>query len=155
MEFFVWLQNTALAQWVARSQSILAYPTILVLHTVGLALLVGGNVVIDFRLLGFGRKAPLADIGKLFPMMWVGLSINVISGSLLFIADAVHKASQWIFYAKLGFIVLALFTLRWIQPIVMGNEVVKTPAKGKFLATTSLLMWLGAISAGRLMAYLK
>lgn len=155
MEFLAWLQNTALAQWVARSQSILAYPTILVLHTVGLALLVGGNTVIDFRLLGLGRKAPLADIGKLFPMMWVGLWINVISGSLLFIADAVHKASQWIFYTKLGFIVLALLTLRSIQPIVVSKEVVSTPTKAKLLAMTSLLLWLGAISAGRLMAYLK
>ena len=50
--FLDWLMNTSIAQWVGMSPSIWAFPTVLVFHTVGLALLVGTNVIIDLRVLG-------------------------------------------------------------------------------------------------------
>src|SRR5712691_9192702 len=37
MAFFTWLQDTPFAHWVASDPSLLAYPTILTLHTVGMA----------------------------------------------------------------------------------------------------------------------
>src|SRR5205823_3599900 len=52
MAFFTWLQDTPFAHWVASDPSLLAYPTILTLHTVGMAIVVGTCVVMDLRLLG-------------------------------------------------------------------------------------------------------
>lgn len=100
MEFLQWLQDTSLAQWVSGSESLLSYPTILVLHTIGFSVLVGANAVIDMRLLGIGRRMPLAAMDKLFLPMWIGLIINAITGSLLFIADAVHKSHQAVFISS-------------------------------------------------------
>ncbi len=50
MAFFTWLQDTPFAHWVASDPSLLAYPTILTLHTVGMAIVVGTCVVMDLRL---------------------------------------------------------------------------------------------------------
>jgi hypothetical protein len=64
MEFFTWLQDTTFAHWVASDPSLLAYPTILTLHTVGMAIVVGTCVVMDLRLLGVGAEGVPLQIGR-------------------------------------------------------------------------------------------
>jgi hypothetical protein len=52
----LWLSNTAPAVWARESESIWAYPTILFLHTFGLAMLVGFTAALEA--LGPGDDAP-------------------------------------------------------------------------------------------------
>ena len=85
---FVSIEGSTLAAWVRESPSIWAYATILTLHTVGLAIVVGANVVVDLRLLGWAKRIPTTALRALFPIMWMGFGINFASGLLLFIADA-------------------------------------------------------------------
>ena len=70
MSFLASIENSALAAWVRESSSLLAYPTILFMHTVGLGFLVGLNAAIDFRILGFARKLPLAPMESFYRIMW-------------------------------------------------------------------------------------
>ena len=91
MDFLVSLEQTAFAAWVRESSSLWAYPTILILHTIGLAFLVGINAAIDLRIAGFGSGEPIAPMEKLFPVMWIGFWINAVSGLALTIADATTK----------------------------------------------------------------
>jgi hypothetical protein len=154
-DVLTFLQETAVAQWVSGSSSIFGYPTILTLHTVGLALLVGPSVALDLRLLGVARTGPLAAMAPLFPIMWTGLAINAVSGVLLFIADAVHKAGQPIFWIKLLCIAAAVVVLLMIRALLArpaGAETGSSPSARR-LAVASLVLWTGAIVAGRLMAY--
>jgi hypothetical protein len=51
MQIFTWMQDSALAQWVGSAPTLLAYPTILTLHTAGMSIVVGTCAVIDLRLL--------------------------------------------------------------------------------------------------------
>jgi uncharacterized membrane protein len=153
-----YLQETSLALWVSQSPSLLGYPTILTFHTVGLALLVGGSVAIDLQLLGVARAAPLSASAPLFRLMWPGLAINGLTGLLLFMADAVNKAQQPVFWVKLVCIGGAVAVLIQIRAVVAAAPPdVPTPltARGRTLALVSLVFWVGAIVAGRLMAYLK
>ena len=152
-----YLQETSLALWVLESPSLLGYPTILALHTVGLAMLVGASVAVDLRLLGVARASSLSAAIPLFRLMWVGLAINAVTGVLLFMADAVHKAGQPVFWVKLLCIAGAVAILVTIRSRVARAEPgVPTPITGRDrrLALASLLLWTGAIVAGRLMAYL-
>jgi hypothetical protein len=55
MEFLTWLEQTNLSRWVTESPSLFAYPSILFLHTAGLAFLVGPSIAISARILGFPR----------------------------------------------------------------------------------------------------
>jgi hypothetical protein len=157
MEFLAWLENTGFGTWVRESPSIFAYPGILFLHTVGLGFLVGTNIVVDLRLLGFAPEAPLPPLEKFFPVMWAGFWINAFSGTALLIADATTKLANPVFFVKMGCVALALVNMLLIRRKVLrgpGAASGLVPAAGKVLAITSMILWAGAITAGRLMAYL-
>lgn len=153
-EFLLRLQESGFGIWVA--ESIWAYPLILTLHTVGLALLVGTTAFVDLRVLGAGSSVPLAPLKSLSPVRWTGLTLNVVTGIALFIAAASEKGAQTIFYVKLSLIALALLTDgRLRRRIFRGSVDIDPPItfETRGFAAASLLLWAGAITAGRLMAY--
>ena len=153
-----WLQGTAIAVWTRESPSIWAYPTVLTLHTVGLGVLVGANAVIDVRLLGFAPRLPIASLAPLYRFMWAGLAVNATTGAMLFASDAEAKARQPVFYVKLTMIVLALAATAMLRRAIARRrepgDADLSVRPGRRLAALSLLLWAGAIAAGRLMAYL-
>ena len=151
-ELLASIEGLALATWARESPSIWAYPTILTLHTVGLAIVVGVNVVVDLTLLGRAPRIPFASLRALFPIMWWGFAINLASGLLLFMADATTKAGQRVFYVKLALIVVALIVSRSVSKQLRRQEA--PTGTLRTLASLSLILWAGAIVAGRLMAYL-
>jgi hypothetical protein len=150
------IEGSALATWTRESTSIWGYPTILTLHTLGLGILVGAGSLIDLRLLGFAPRMPIVSLRPLFPVMWWALGLNAVTGVLLFMSDAVHRAGQRVFHVKLllvfSALVLTLAARRFVARHPAENTVVD--ASGRALAWLSLLLWTGAIVAGRLMAYL-
>ena len=152
-DLFAAIEGSALATWTRESPSIWAYPTILTLHTFGLAIVVGANTVLDFRLLGFGRRIPVAALHSLFPVMWWAFLLNFVTGVLLFMSDATHKSTQGVFYVKLGLIGLALLTVKGVRT-ALNDAAAQTTGRARNLAILSLALWTGAIIAGRLMAYL-
>ena len=160
MQLFAMLENSAFGSWVRESSSIWAYPTILFMHTVGLGFLVGLNVVIDLRVLGFARRVPLAPLEKFYRVMWAAFWINAASGAALLVADATTKMTNPVFYIKLTFIALAVATMVRLRRCAFGGSAAKEsdrvgkPRGGRRLAIASLILWAGAITAGRLMAYI-
>ncbi len=157
MDFLITVENTALATWIRESPSLLAYPLVLFLHAAGLALVVGFNTALDLRILGVGSEIPIAPMRKFFPVMVIGFWINAISGTALLIADATLMLTNPLFYIKLTLIFLAVVNLVLLRAQVLRDPYVDKgplPAKAKLLAVTSLLFWGGAITAGRLTAYL-
>ena len=148
-DLFASIEGSTLAAWVRESPSIWAYATILTLHTVGLAIVVGANVVVDLRLLGWATAIPLTALRAVFPIMWAGFAINFATGVLLFMADATTKSVQTVFYVKLTCITLALIVARTISIRLRQQD-----DRLRAFAIASLFLWAGAIVAGRLMAYL-
>jgi hypothetical protein len=157
MDFLQWVEQTGFATWVRESSSLWAYPAILFLHTMGLAIVVGLSAGIDFRILGLGSGIPLSPLRRLFPVMWAGFAVNAVSGTFLLMADATTKLANPVFYVKLVFIALALADMYLLRHKVFEDPLVdKRPlsTNAKVLAVTSLLFWIGATTAGRLMAYI-
>ena len=148
-DLFTSIEGSTLAAWVRESPSIWAYATILTLHTVGLAIVVGANAVVDLRLLGWATAIPLTALRAAFPTMWAGFAINFATGVLLFMADATTKSVQTVFYVKLTCITLALIVARTISKGLRQQD-----DRLRAFAIASLFLWAGAIVAGRLMAYL-
>jgi len=156
-ELLAWLEGSALATFTRESPSIWAYPTILTLHTIGLSILVGANAVVNLRLLGFAPHIPLPSLRPLFPVMWGAFAINAATGFALFTSDATTRAGQRVFHIKLIVIGLALASTIAVKKIAFGPANGKEPEvlrRGGRVAMISLLLWTGAIVAGRLMAYL-
>ena len=157
-DFLLNLESSGVATWLRESNTIWAYPMVLTLHTIGLALLVGANATLDLRLLGFGRRIPMEVMARSFRVMWIGFWINASTGALLFAADATTKGSTRLFVMKLGLVALGVVVIMATRRVAFGKgtdiQGVHVGGLAKGLAAVSLVIWVAAITAGRLMAYL-
>ena len=155
-ELLLWLEATAVSTWVRESGSLWAYPTVLAAHTVGMSLLVGANAALDLRLLGVAPQVPLGPLAVMFRALWTGAALSIVSGLLLFGADASTKGATPVFLVKLVLIAAALAVARRLRRTIYrpDTDAVSVPLSAKGLAVASLLLWAGAITAGRYMAYL-
>jgi len=156
MEFLRLIEQSSFSQWVTGSSSVLAFPSILLLHTIGMGVVVGISAGVDLRILGLAPAMPLAPMERFFPLLWIGFWVNAVTGVILLAADATTKATNPDFYVKMAFITLAV-----INQQIMRNRVFRDPfidkrpltSAAKILALTSIIFWLGAITSGRLLAY--
>lgn len=150
MEFLVWLRNTGAATAIRESESVWGYPTILFLHTFGMAILVGLISAIDLRLLGVARQLPMSPMKRLFPLLWAGFGINVVTGSILFGIDGPKMIQNPAFPIKLALIAVGMVILLAGQRKVFERS---GRTGDRVLAGLSLAVWAGAVTAGRFMAY--
>ena len=150
------LEQSGLSTWLRESPSVFGFYFVLVFHTIGLALVVGPNTAIDFRLLGVAPGIPVAPLRSWFKLMWLGLAINVISGIFLVLAYPSKAFTNPDFYIKLALVGSAVWILRRIKSCVFDDSSLTEAgmlARGKMLAVWSLVLWAGVITAGRLLAY--
>jgi len=157
MDIFAWLETTAIANAIRTVRWL--YPALETAHYIGLAMLVGGIMLIDLRLLGFARKLPLKSVIGLIPWVWAGFIVNATSGTLIFIYGATGFSQNTAFRIKMVLMLLAginamVFTVaaartgrNWIDA---GN----VPVPIKVIATASFILWLGVVTMGRWMAYI-
>ena len=150
------IEESTFSTWMRESESPFVFYFVLLFHTFGLSLLVGANALVDLRLLGFSPSIPLAPLKRIFRIMWIGFGINATTGVLLLTAYPTKALTNPVFYAKLIMIGSAIWILTKLQKEVFADTAVTEAdmmAKGASLAKWSLALWVGAISAGRLLAY--
>ena len=155
MGFFHRLQDSAFTEWFLGSDSIWTYPTVLTLHTVGLAMLVGASVVVSLRVLNVGAEMPLVRLRPVFRVMAIGFAINLMSGLVLFVSKAADLVVEPIFYLKMISILGALWLGLRLKRRLFGPDEPspRDVAIGRQMAGASLLLWTAAIVSGRLVAY--
>ena len=155
MAFLEWLQGTWLGIMVA--ESLWGYPLFETMHAMGMALLIGSLGLINLRVLGYKPELPILGTRDLLPLAWLGFTVNALSGAALFTSDAVYFFSSYTFRIKMVLIILG-----GINAALLGGKIfreappgeVVTPAIGaKWIAATSLVFWIAAAIAGRLIAY--
>ena len=127
------------------------YSSVSVVHYFTLFFFIGTIVLVDLRILGLAGRGQtislLAD--QLLPWTWIGLTLAMISGFLLFTTDAGDYAPDHVFQAKMLVILLALiFTVIVHRGQRKWNQLPAIPLGVKVIAALSLLLWLGAILAG-------
>lgn len=149
------IQNSQFAYWLSQG----AFPPIITLHSVGMALLVGMQAIINLRVLGLGRGLPIPALRRFMKVVWTGFWINLCSGILLFSISADKFFHSRLFRFKLSFIVagLLLGAVMNASLLQVGDEYAnartRPPARDQALALLSLLCWVSAIVTGRWMAY--
>jgi hypothetical protein len=156
MSVLVWLESLPLSVWVHESPSVWAQPTVLTLHTMGMAVLVGASWVLDLRLLGISRNMPLSAFRWVFRAVAVGLIVNVVTGVLLFAQRATSLGVAIPFLIKMALVIASVATLVPLRSYVYRSAPEQREVSGnaRLLAIASILAWSGAITAGRLLAYL-
>jgi len=150
------IQNTAFADWVRVSEW--GYPIILTLHSLGLAMVVGMLLVMDLRILGVPKSLPLLPLRQLMTLVWIGFTVNLLTGLALFSADAVKFFHSPTFRFKIASVVIGVVFAVFLRSSVFagddfdrGDAVI--PVRAKVVAVLSIAVWLAAIGLGRYVAY--
>ena len=151
------LETSSVAIWVG--ESLWAYPALLACHIVGLAVVVGLLSMRDLKLLGFFQELDSQVFSDLIPVVIAAFCLNALSGFLLFSSQASYLAGSAPFLAKLVCIAAGLtcaFGLqrRGLRSITIRAGALSPVLSSRTLACLSLSAWVGAIIAGRLIAYL-
>ncbi|MBX3502151.1 MAG: hypothetical protein KF889_22145 [Alphaproteobacteria bacterium] len=133
------------------------YPLANLGHIVGLALLVGPIVALDLRLLGIGRAVSVAGLSRtLTPIAITGLLLQIVSGLLLFIADAAALVANNVFLIKAALFALGIanaIAFRGLWRHALEGWDSAPPALGRAQAALSIAFWFGVAISGRLIAY--
>ena len=157
-----WLDATALSTWLKESPSVWSNPTVLTLHTMGLSVLVGACGVLDLRLLGVSRSIPLSAFRWVFGAVAIGLTVNLVTGVLLFIKNPIIWAASVPFLVKMLLVIASAATVVPIRRYVL-SDATGLPAEAqrakagniRLIAVVSIVAWSAAVTAGRLLAYLQ
>jgi hypothetical protein len=152
--FLIWLESTALSQWVIGSESMFAFPGILSVHAIGMGFAVGICVALDLRILGVAPGIALPEMRRYVPVVWVAFWLNAISGLLLLIGYPTKALTNPLFYVKLLLIATGMVLFVRIGRRVFSDSAPDGEPTGlRRLAAISLLCWIGAVGAGRFLAY--
>ena len=129
-------------------------------HFVGLSLLVGTIVVWDLRLLGVGRRIPIAALRALVRWTLVGYAITFVSGLMFLMTEPTEYIYNPAFHYKVLFMALAglnalafyLTVSRRTLALGAGQE---APLPARIIAAASLFLWMAVIVSGRLLTFYR
>lgn len=136
--------------WLAQAMkhSTWLYPTVETMHIWGIGMLFGSVVIMDLRVLGFGNKLNLSDLSRLGVLVaLIGFGLAVLTGSLMFIAQASELISSRLFILKMCLIFLLLANAMILRMRTVTNSI------SKLQALLSLVGWATVIGMGRWLAY--
>lgn len=151
------LEHTALGE--AMRGGVLLYPLVETGHILGFATLVGSILVLDLRLMGWGRGIRPAALLKIaVPVAACGLLLAAATGAMLFVTEATGYARNPAFYAKqtlilLGLVNIAVFHRALLPKADSWPEGAPPPGPARVSGALSALMWIGALICGRFIAY--
>jgi uncharacterized membrane protein len=157
-ELFHWLQITGFA--TALRESGLTYPIVLASHLAGMGIFGGLILMTDLRLLGLVmRSTPISDVVSQF-RVWKRVGLVLVAGCGVMLASA--KAEQYYinpyFWTKMTLLALVCVHALVFRRSVYNNtaeldRATAIPTHAKVAAGLSLFLWVGLVSAGRLIAY--
>lgn len=139
--------------------SIWLYPLVNTGHVVGIALLFGAIVPLDLRLMGCFRRTSLEHLaGTLVPVAVTGLVLALCTGSLLFATRPLDYVVEPLLGIKLALLGAAVINALWLRRGPDWRRLVATPGAPpqpawRLHGLLSILLWLGVITAGRLIGY--
>jgi hypothetical protein len=144
---------------VAMRQELWLYPAVEIVHIIGFVTLVGSIIVLDLRLLGLTRALPVRVLARhVLPWSFGALLLIVPSGLLMFVAHASDLIGNTAFVVKMSLLFCAstnaaLFHAGVFRGAAEWDTGVAVPGVAKLHAVASLLIWIGVLACGRLLAY--
>jgi hypothetical protein len=143
----------------AMRESLWAFPVVETIHIAALAIVVGSIVVLDLRLVGLSRRLPVTRLAAhVLPWTVGAFLVAALSGLTMFTAHAADYLGNPLFMLKMGLIGAAglnaaLLHVGALQAAGAWDADVGPPARVRFAAALSIVLWLGVIACGRLLAY--
>lgn len=157
MSFLADLEATALSDWL--SISMLGFPTLIALHSIGMAVVVGLALVVALRLHGLVTGIDGQLVTRLLTIAAWGFVLNLLTGIALFITRGTDYITSAIFLVKMLLVVVSAVILFWLRerlaPADPASGTVAADPLARRLALVAATTWFAAVVAGRLIAYLS
>jgi hypothetical protein len=153
-QFSEWLASTAFSQKIQITTW--AIPGIQTVHIIALAILFASALVFSLRIAGRGLASePLPLLAARFTRaIWYLLAVLVASGTLLIIAEPGRTITNPMFYTKMVLLALAIAITLWLSAVAR-RQFERPTAVHVFMAAVGMLLWVGIMFAGRLIAYIE
>ena len=147
-----WLESTALSRWIQSTHGAIA--DIQVVHILALATLFALALNLSLRIAGHGLTAePVPRLAARFvPAIWICLTILLITGTLLIVAEPGRAIFNTVFYTKMMLVLLAISFTLWLSSVARRQEG-KPTRLHTAAAVLYMLIWISVIVAGRFIAY--
>jgi uncharacterized membrane protein len=153
-----WLQSLPWASGIKESSW--QFPVIESVHSLALSVMLWPAAILDLRLLGvvMRRRAVSTVASQFLPWVWIGFTVMVLSGAMLFAAEAVKCYNSPFFRVKVVLIGVAGFNALIFHKTVFGNvhtwdENTSAPWRAKVAGGCSLAVWVAVVAMGRALAY--
>jgi hypothetical protein len=150
LTLFQSLEASALAE--AIRSSLWLFPVIEAFHLVGLAVIGGAILVVDFRLLGLGlRGQPVSRLAHdVQPWVLGSIAVMIASGVPLFVSEATKCYYSFAFWTKMTALILVIvFTFTIRRSVTTAAEGRFAPALNRAVAITSIALWSAVGWGGR------
>ena len=151
--FFKWVDSTWLNKFINDSKWL--FPAIEGVHIVALALLFGTVILLNLRMLEVlmkGRSMPRL-LREFEPWTLWSLAVILLTGLLLFIAEAVKSFYSTPFRIKIAVLVVAILFHFGVSLRLMRKEDLVRPAWSKLAAVLAIAMWITVGFAGRAIGF--
>ncbi len=146
---------TAIEAWPlseAIRRSVWAYPALETIHIAAFATVFGALMLLELRVFGAAPAVPLPPLARLaVPVALVAFTVAVVVGVLMLISNATELIVNRPFQIKMGLILMAGANAWWFH---RRHSLVLHDGVAKAQSLLSLLLWLGVIACGRLIAYI-
>ena len=138
-------------------ESLYLFPVVETLHVFGIVSLVSSAFLLDLRLFGVGpmRDEPVEKLAKwVLPWVVAGFTVQVVTGVLMFSAEATRSAINSFFWYKM-FMILGVginalvFHTTVYKQVGNWNNAHVAPLGARIYGTFSIVLWLGIITLGR------
>jgi Family of unknown function (DUF6644) len=141
-------------------ESVWVFPIVEGTHLLGIALSVGLLCWFDLRLLGLTlRDQRVSKVWQqVMPVAFVGFALMLVSGLLLFWAEAITAYHSVHFWVKIALLILAginalTFETTAHRNITAWDSAPVPPLRARMTGAISLILWTAIIITGRTMAY--
>lgn len=158
-EILLWIEGTALGH-LMRESGPWTYAIVNLSHILGVSALFGSVLVIDLRLLGFWRHVPIAALASATTRVTAtGLVIALLTGSALLATKATAYVQNPFLYIKFPAIAIGLLNVLVLNLLpawrARGTRELSAGEQRQLavMGGISLVCWLTAVSAGRMIGY--
>jgi uncharacterized protein DUF6644 len=141
-------------------ESVWVFPIVEGTHLLGIALSVGLLCWFDLRLLGLTlRDQRVSKVWQqVMPVAFVGFALMLVSGLLLFWAEAITAYHSVHFWVKVALLILAGINALTFETTAHRNmaewdSAPVPPLRARMTGAISLILWTAIIITGRTMAY--
>lgn len=155
MSFLEILESTPFSEWVLTSM--LGFPTLIALHSIGMAVAAGLTIIVTLYLHRFMAGIADANLPGFLRIATWGFMLNLVTGLTLFVPRGSEYIANFTFLVKMLLVLISGTILLWLKSqlaaIAKGSGDVRASVRARRLSLVCSATWIGGIVTGRLIAY--